>query len=213
MSNSRKSRASHDVHDSSGLHEWHVEMRAKSVERRNTLLELANLSDRDAARFWHRRSGLYEEELKGSCGVLPSDRDAIYKYRDNLRKIWRDHELAGSSVDSWVQEANERRPWVVLRHSKGGGTEIIRSVLVLPNYSILPLSLALGVSEFLPQMAVCENPQCPNPYFLKGRRTQRFCDRPACAAYGQRQHKLMWWKENGDRWKRKWLRRSKKRKK
>jgi len=45
-------------------------------------------------------------------------------------------------------------------------------------------------------MAVCEKPSCSQKYFLKGRSTQRFCDREVCAAYGQRQDKLNWWNEN-----------------
>src|ERR1700687_3352426 len=52
-------------------------------------------------------------------------------------------------------------------------------------------------------MAVCGNPECPSPYFLKARKTQRFCDRPACSAYGQREHKRKWWSEHGEEWKQK----------
>jgi hypothetical protein len=66
---------------------------------------------------------------------------------------------------------------------------------VAPNYSILPLSLAIGVSELRPKMAVCANPECPQPYFFKGRITQRYCDRPACVIYAQREHKKKWWRE------------------
>jgi hypothetical protein len=66
---------------------------------------------------------------------------------------------------------------------------------VLPNYFLLPLALALGITEAGAKTAVCANPECPAPYFLKRRRTQRFCDRPACLAYGQRQHKLDWWRK------------------
>jgi hypothetical protein len=72
---------------------------------------------------------------------------------------------------------------------------------VFPDYRNLPLSLAVAVSEVSPRMIICQNPECPNPYFLKGRSTQRFCERPACTLYGQREHKKKWWAEHGKQWK------------
>ncbi len=136
----------------------------------------------------------------------------MYEYRDSLRRIWEgDRQAMLDVVCDWVKQANKRDPFHAMVYTNSRG----QSVFVAPNYGILPLSLALGVSELWSNMAVCGNPECPNRYFLKGRKTQRYCDRPACAAYGQRQHKLNWWKENGEMWKQTWLkaRRAKRRKK
>jgi hypothetical protein len=163
--------------------------------RRETVLALANLRDDSHEIFWKQFQGDYEK-----LGALsfPSARLASYEYRDSLRKIWEgDRQAMANIVSAWVQEANKRNPWStqVLTNTRG------QSVFVVPRHGILPLSLALGVSELWPKMAVCGNPECPNRYFLRGRKTQRFCDRPACAAYGQREHKRNWWNEHGAEWK------------
>jgi hypothetical protein len=44
--------------------------------------------------------------------------------------------------------------------------------------------------------AVCANPECPAPYFLKSRKTQRICEAGECVAWAQRNYALKWWREN-----------------
>jgi hypothetical protein len=44
--------------------------------------------------------------------------------------------------------------------------------------------------------AKCANPECLAPYFLKRRKTQKFCDADACVGWAQRQYALRWWREN-----------------
>lgn len=44
---------------------------------------------------------------------------------------------------------------------------------------------------------VCENPNCPAPYFIKQRRTQKFCEAGPCVAYKQRLYALSWWNRKG----------------
>lgn len=158
--------------------------------RRETLQELANLSDSDSRRFMARVGSQFYLRSFGSTPPL--------HYRDDLRKIWSgDHETTERALNRWIQQAKEQDPWRAVPWSEHGR----RYCSVVPNHDIFPLELALGVSELQPQMAVCENPKCPNRYFLKARKTQRFCDSPACAAYGQREHKRKWWSEHGSEWK------------
>jgi hypothetical protein len=46
--------------------------------------------------------------------------------------------------------------------------------------------------------AKCANPECPAPYFLKKRITQKYCEAGECVAWAQRQSALKWWhKEHG----------------
>lgn len=197
---SSRTRAGQIERDSSGLQELRDEILARSAERRKTLIALANVSDNDSPRFWRERGGLYGDEPKADPRLSP---DPAYKYRDKLREVWSDHQKAAGVMSSWVEEANDRDPWHVWRQDTTVGSEVISSILVLPNPSILPLTLALAVSQFLSRMAICKNPQCPNPYFLKKRSTQQFCDDSTCAAYGRREHKRKWWHENSEQWKRK----------
>lgn len=43
----------------------------------------------------------------------------------------------------------------------------------------------------------CGNPDCAAPYFLKTRKTQKFCEAGACVSYAQRQYAMKWWNEEG----------------
>jgi len=46
---------------------------------------------------------------------------------------------------------------------------------------------------------VCGNPDCPAPYYLKGRSSQKYCDLSPCMEYAHRQHALKWWRETGQK--------------
>jgi hypothetical protein len=46
------------------------------------------------------------------------------------------------------------------------------------------------------KIAKCANPDCPAPYFLKRRQTQKICESGECVALAQRQYALRWWREN-----------------
>jgi hypothetical protein len=48
---------------------------------------------------------------------------------------------------------------------------------------------------------ICENrAECPAPYFVRKRRTQKFCEAGPCVAYGQRLRSSKWWRQNGEEW-------------
>jgi hypothetical protein len=158
-------------------------------KRADLLLDLANLHDDCSERFWRRWSRLLMRQADLDLPLLQN--------RDHLRKVWSGtYEDAGFVLAGWVRQATlrNRQSWVISSWFDG-------TYHVTPNYCILPLSLAVGLSELKAKMAVCANPECPQPFFLKGRKSQRFCDRPACSAYGQRQHKKKWWNEHGREWK------------
>jgi hypothetical protein len=169
---------------------WGREQQEWRRKYRETLQELANLSDSDSKRFMDRVGSRHY--------WLRSFRSALLQYRDDLRKVWSgDHETTERAIHRWIQEATEEPAWHVVSGTNHGRWYWN----VLPNYAVFPLALALGVSELQPRMAICKNPGCPNKYFLKARKTQRFCDRPACSACGQREHKRKWWSEHGKEWK------------
>jgi hypothetical protein len=50
------------------------------------------------------------------------------------------------------------------------------------------------------KIGVCENPDCPAPYFVKSRVDQKFCEVGPCTQYAHRQAARKWWDENGQRW-------------
>jgi hypothetical protein len=45
--------------------------------------------------------------------------------------------------------------------------------------------------------AICANPDCQSPYFIKKRTTQKFCESGPCTEYAQRQYALKWWNRTG----------------
>ena len=45
----------------------------------------------------------------------------------------------------------------------------------------------------------CEALDCPAPYFVASRRSQKYCS-PECARESQREFKRRWWRENGVSW-------------
>jgi hypothetical protein len=48
-------------------------------------------------------------------------------------------------------------------------------------------------------MRICGNIECPAPYFIASRRSQKFCS-DACALPAQREYKRRWWNEHGAAW-------------
>ena len=159
-------------------------------QRRDVLVDLANLRDDGLTQFRSRnRFFLHDPRL--------ADNSAILQYRDQLQQIWRGED-AGTILSTWINycRMGHLPMWSVPTWADGTHT-------VEPNYTLFQLSLAIAAGEWMPRMAICGNLDCPQRYFLKGRKTQRFCDRPGCTAYGQREHKRKWWAEHGADWKQK----------
>jgi hypothetical protein len=157
--------------------------------RKELLPDLANLQDDSCAQL-RRRFPIFfvDPALKGD--------PVIIKFRDQLREVWRaatERSMRARLIlHDWVRwcSLNHRPTWTVPSWADGTYT-------VEPNYMVFPLALATAAGEWMAKMAVCANPACPAPYFLKTRRTRRFCELPACIAAGQRQHKLEWWRRVG----------------
>jgi len=47
------------------------------------------------------------------------------------------------------------------------------------------------------KIGFCACPRCVTPYFLKRRRTQKFCESGTCVAWAASQYSLKWWREKG----------------
>lgn len=52
----------------------------------------------------------------------------------------------------------------------------------------------------LKSTGLCPNPDCVAPYFMKKRKTQKFCEKGDCVAFAQRQYALRWWRSKGEQW-------------
>ena len=45
--------------------------------------------------------------------------------------------------------------------------------------------------------AICANPDCKSPYFIRKRKTQKYCESGPCTEYAQRRYALKWWNRTG----------------
>jgi len=105
----------------------------------------------------------------------------LFLDQDHLRGIWEDSELIGE-LETQV---------VVTIAIKEDAVEL------LPK-DIWALICLLSVRDYKAgKLAVCENPDCPARYFVKKRKTQKFCEQGPCSAYAQRQYSLDWWNRVG----------------
>jgi hypothetical protein len=64
----------------------------------------------------------------------------------------------------------------------------------------------LSLLQYSRKLALCANKDndCPTPYFLRGKKSQKFCSE-ACAGPSQREFKRKWFREHGDEWRKNWL--------
>jgi hypothetical protein len=151
----------------------------------SALLDLLVLKDSDIERFW--KSHWYFRQR-------PSDAK-LREYRGLLQQLWStDRDFLPAILADLVYDAHQdhRRPWLVESDSRG-------SYRIVPDYRVFALSLAFAVNNFQGRIATCENPECKQ-YFVKTRKTQKFCDRRNCLLYGQRKQKKEWWEKHGDEW-------------
>lgn len=44
--------------------------------------------------------------------------------------------------------------------------------------------------------AICANPECSAPFFVKSRKTQKICELGECVIWAQRKHALKWWHDH-----------------
>jgi hypothetical protein len=114
----------------------------------------------------------------------------IYQQRDILRKAW---EGDRSAIESMRQHAaaNVTSQWK-FHHG--------RIDITAPDAWTVVCVLFL-IDHESGNTVICENNEdCPAPYFVRKRRTQKFCESGPCVAHGQRLRSRKWWSEHGNEW-------------
>jgi hypothetical protein len=160
------------------------------------LQELANLREGGIARFEQKYEPSFNHYAKPE----------LFKLRDELRALWTDGEQIPAGLSAvWDEEhaaatATPLREFICnrwLRASRGG--LVIMMCEIQPDiYAPLAL-LAYCAHLCINRMRVCDNGDCPAPYFVAGRRDQRFCS-AACAAPTKRAAKLRSWRKHKYEW-------------
>jgi hypothetical protein len=128
------------------------------------------------------------------------DDNELVDIRDDLRKVFESPETAAHSFLARWGKPRGRRPSDSMRSDLQKiymvTVQLYGTRFLLPEID-LALVISMAVLASLPQMTRCANPECPSPYFLRPKKTQRYCERPECIAHGQREHKLNWWRTHG----------------
>jgi hypothetical protein len=155
------------------------------------------------------------EEVKAFSkrwAVRPVDSDPLepllIPIRDTIRIAWRSE----SRIDAISKGPALLYPELALRISK-------RKLASIESTFTARIRVTAGRTEVVPdhwwqtawllylrdcllgKTAICENPACPTPFFIRKRKTQKFCDGGHdCSAYGDRLRAIKWWRARGNAW-------------
>ena len=116
---------------------------------------------------------------------------AIIQLRDLLQKAWRGNATALAALRRTVEQVGST--WSF----KDGRIEITAHDAWIAVCVLFLNDYAKGFA------AVCGNPKCLAPFFIKTRSSQKFCGNDACAVFGQRAGANRWWDEHGSQWREK----------
>lgn len=161
-----------------------------SKAARRFVLDLANANDRNIGLLRKRRRAQF---------ILRNESHAdLSALRDELRRHWNGETLDTFGFRLANRPYSQMERGVARWHEFTDRSGVQRAVPILFD---LPRTVAIALLEIAPDAGVCGNPDCPAPYFIKKRNTQRFCV-SVCANYGQREHKREWWRAHGGQWRR-----------
>jgi hypothetical protein len=151
---------------------------------KKVLLELANTGGTDFARF-RRWFPIFS---------LDHDDNLLRKYRDELRIVWGLPLDSNRILDDWTRrDPVDPKKWATPLWIVGRG-------YVEPNPAHLGLLLTTAIRDNADSLGYCPNPECPNRFFIKPRKNQKVCDRPACASFVRKESKRTWWERCGPDW-------------
>jgi len=143
----------------------------------------------------------YGEQPPRMPPSLPKRFLFTWQNREALREIWRGNsdkltEVLLPSLDQIFADPDPEGLWppqLKVDWRRGGFEYVPRNEFQGAVYELVRRS---------PLARVCENSDCPHPYFISGKTAQRYCSE-ACAQVFQREWKRRWWKEKGTKWRRK----------
>jgi hypothetical protein len=127
------------------------------------------------------------EAAYGHTIGIPPSAGPIITLAKLVRHSWRQP----TTLDREVGLLGLLREFVVLHASDPG---------LAARFRFQPMTIVLlQAIHMADRMRVCGNSECPAPYFVASRRSQKYCTE-VCAKPAQRAHKRAWWKEHGDEW-------------
>jgi hypothetical protein len=147
----------------------------------------ANLRDEpEALEAFSRRYGPRKEQfMYGSFHSLaPRYAKQVYSLRYDFRRAWRGEQDALE----WVRNTLKAESFTFSTHQ--------RQIVMEPK-SLLGTIFLLFLRDYAAgKTAICANPDCHSPYFIRKRRTQKYCTSGPCTEQAQREQKRLWWERN-----------------
>jgi hypothetical protein len=169
----------------------HFERFLMNEAEERLLLELANLHGNGVPRFLEGPY-LQNRPIRMWKGLFGTETESsILKARNELRDLW-DANTPATRNDEILTGWLRSGPADFLRPRWKG-----RTFVLTPNYESLRAFLFKAIMDRSARFARCHNPECPAPYFLAKRRSQKYCERGDCTAYAQRHYALKWWNVEG----------------
>jgi hypothetical protein len=148
--------------------------KSKANQRMQIHEALANLRDEpEACELFVKQ---WEPLMPGRAAPI----DTIH-IRNGLRAAWRGEENEFSKPTI--------APMALLELNKGHFEIRMRDLYA----TVMILFLR---DHWAGKTAICANPDCLTPYFVKKRRTQKYCESGPCVDQALREHKRLWWEHN-----------------
>lgn len=104
------------------------------------------------------------------------------RMRDIVRLIWRGAPFANAYLKALLYGSRVEFDWKRGEITYAPENEFEEALYILFRNS--------------PRAKVCENPDCPSPFFIAGRKSERYCSED-CALVFQREWKRNWWRRKG----------------
>jgi hypothetical protein len=110
----------------------------------------------------------------------------LFEYQRLIRRAWSGDDEAAREIQKTATLDVEIRPAV---NSKG---------VTLVAKKLGSLIFVIFLRDYAARKCgVCSNPDCPARYFLRRRKTQKFCESGPCVTYARRRYALKWWRDKG----------------
>lgn len=136
--------------------------------------DLANFGDDAFTKHWGRLC--VSNPVFDSPGI----------WQDKLREAWRGDLAAIEEIRKWVNA-----------YMTTSLTFVKGRIEMAPKDFLGTIFLLFLRDRAAGKTAICENPDCVSPYFIKAKKTQKLCGSAACNAFAQRNYALNWWHKEG----------------
>lgn len=145
-------------------------------ERAQIHVDFANLPDQpEAFQLFTRKWGPLDsswEEYRHATKL---------RTRDSLRAAWR-------GVENSFTNPRAMQPTELL---------LQKNHFQIRTHDLMATLMILFLRDhWAGKTAICANPDCVTPYFIKKRKNQKYCEAGDCTAQAQREQKKRWWREN-----------------